>query len=70
LPRFFDAAAPGRSPIHSSAHPWAHDLDTRPVTEEASFLEHRAALDATVFAGQGGDELVFELEAGRLRCQL
>jgi hypothetical protein len=41
--------------------------DDLPVSEEASFLEHRAALDATLFAASGPTEFVFELEAGRLR---
>jgi hypothetical protein len=51
--------------IHLSSA--ATGLDDRPVSEEASFLEHRAALDATLFAACGPKEFVFELEAGRLR---
>jgi len=43
--------------------------DDRPVTEEAIFREHRAALDATVFKAGGPKEFVFGLEAGRLRRQ-
>jgi hypothetical protein len=54
------AAAPAADP-RPSVH---HD---RPVTEEAIFLEHRAALDATVLASRDGEELVFELDAGVLR---
>ena len=37
------------------------------MTEEASFLEHRAALEATLFAPNDRDELVLELHAGVLR---
>jgi len=36
--------------------------------EEQSHLEHRAALEATLFQESGAvDEVVLELEAGRLR---
>lgn len=40
----------------------------RSLSEEDSHREHRAALDATVFAGCAArDEVVFELEDGELR---
>ena len=37
------------------------------LSEEQSHREHRAALEATVFGRALRDELIFELEAGRLR---
>lgn len=41
---------------------------TNSLSEEQSHREHRAALEATVFGRRlRDDELVFELEAGRLR---
>jgi len=54
-----------------SSCPTARDLSSRqlddcPVTEEASFMEHRAALDATVFVSGHRAEFVFELDGGRL----
>ncbi len=55
---------PGSDPTLHDARP---ALDASLVTEEASFLEHRAALDATVLAPASGDELVLELRAGVLR---
>jgi len=45
-------------------------LDDCLVSEEASFLEHRAALEATVLAPTARDELVLELVAGVLRRSL
>lgn len=65
LPRSDSPASPRPMSIHLSSA--ATGLDDRPVSEEASFLEHRAALDATLFAACGPKEFVFELEAGRLR---
>ena len=67
MPRSESPASPRPAVRH---HSQADDgLDHRPIGEEASFLEHRAALDATLFAAGGPKEFVFELEAGRLRRQ-
>jgi len=45
-------------------------FDASPVSEEASFLEHRAALEATVLAPTAHGELVLELDSGVLRRPL
>ncbi len=56
---------PGFDPTQSDVRTVAFDHGL--VTEEASFLEHRAALDATVLAPTSGEEVVLELRAGVLR---
>jgi hypothetical protein len=63
------AKSSSRTPLefHSAPAPLAAP---GPVSEEASFLEHRAALDATVLAPSEREELVLELHAGVLRGPL
>lgn len=58
---------PSAAPLEARA---AGGIAGQPVGEEASFLEHRAALDATVLAPVEGEELVLELHAGVLRGPL
>jgi len=50
-----------------SSPPPSSPVDAGLVSEEASFLEHRAALEATVLAPTEQEELVLELRAGVLR---
>lgn len=61
---------PGRDgivePLRGQLEPWLGRGDSGPLSEEATFLEHRAALEATVLAS-ARDELVLELDSGVLR---
>ena len=61
---------PSHRTARTAADPRTVSGDAQPVTEEASFLEHRAALEATVLAPVAGDEVVLELHAGVLRGPL
>ncbi|HIG72466.1 MAG: hypothetical protein ABGX04_16045 [Myxococcales bacterium] len=43
---------------------------SEPLSEPESHIEHRAALDATLFRPAGSaDELVLELDGGKLRVR-
>jgi len=52
----------------TSHHPDSAEDSKHPLCEEDSHREHRAALDATIFApASPRDEFVFELKNGQLR---